>query len=293
MKKNFTLFFFLSFLFCFCQKVELKNIIDSSQLFKGEIAGLPITMQLHYTGIVDCSRYQHFVDGWYYYNKHEKKIPLTGIYDSGNLYLFNFGDKHKQSAKLFKDKITSPRLIERVDSIAKRFTPKEILDFENGNVKEISGNLYLGSKRNPAKLFTGNPMIYRYNDYLTLPDNKKINTYDFIDRYGGNKLLSYESDNTGNRVLLYFDHTSNFNACGMCGASEGEKGYRVLYFTKDWNYKKYEEFLIESCLENIYDTTKIKTNDSNILKFKISKGDNAPSYILTVNKKNASVLKSK
>ncbi|RXM37488.1 hypothetical protein BOQ62_22595, partial [Chryseobacterium sp. CH21] len=41
--------------------------------------------QLHYDGIPDCNLYQHFVDGWYYYDKYQKKIPLTGLYDYGKL----------------------------------------------------------------------------------------------------------------------------------------------------------------------------------------------------------------
>jgi hypothetical protein len=294
MKKLLTLSLLLPCIFIFCQKVELKTVTDSSQIFKGEIAGMPITMQLNYTGIVDCSQYQHFVDGWYYYDKYQKKIPLSGIYDYGNLYLYNFGDQQKQSFKILQDKITSPQIIEKTDSIAKRLSPKEILNFKNENSDQgVSGIFYKETKIHNAQLFTKNNMIYRYNNYITLPNNKRINTYDFINRYGGNQLISYASDHTGHRVLLYFEHPSNFNACGMCGASEGEKGYRVLYFTKDWNYKRYEEFLTESCLSNIYDTKVVKSKDLNLLKFTINKTTNNPAYTLKVDVKNASVVKSK
>lgn len=294
MKKNFTLLLFLYSVLFLSQKVELKSITDSSQIFKGEIAGLPITMQLNYTGIIDCSQYQHFVDGWYYYDKYQKKIALSGIYDYGNLHLYHFGGKQKQVFKTFQDKITSPHSIEKVDSIAKTLKPKEILDFTSNNESiEIAGHFYMKNKMHPAKLFTKNNMIYRYNNYLILPPNKKINTYDVIDRYGGNELIAYKSDNTGNRVLLYFERASNFNYCGMCGASDGEKGYRVLYFTKDWNYKRYEEFLTESCLNNIYDSSEIKTKDPKVIKLDIKKTTTSPAYTLTVDIKNASIVKSK
>jgi hypothetical protein len=79
----------------------------------------------------------------------------------------------------------------------------------------------------------------------------------------------------------------------MCGASEGEKGYRILYFTKDWNYKNYEEFLTESCLQNIYDTTETKSKDRKILKYKIGKTTTSPAYTLTVDLNNVSVIKTK
>lgn len=280
-----------------CQKIELKTVTDSSQIFKGEIAGVPVTLQLHYDGIPDCNLYQHFVDGWYYYDRYQKKIPLTGLYDYGKLSLYNFGPKHNQVSKQFKEKINSPKDVEKVAEIAKDFNPKEIILFGYNQTKEnpITGSFYLGNKDKlqPAKLFTGNDMIYRYNNYLILPDNKRINTFDIINLYGGNELISYISGEKGNRVLLYFEHSSNLNACGRCGASEGEKGYRILYFTKDWNYKRYEEFLTESCLENIYDTPQTKSKDGKTIQYKIRKSDSYPAHTLMVDIKNASVIKSR
>lgn len=295
MKKLFITLFLPLFVLCFCQKVELKAVTDSSQIFKGEIAGVPVTMQLHFAGIADCSLYQYFVDGWYYYDKYQKKVPLTGIYDYGKLSLYHFGNKQKQNSKLLKDQITSPQKVEKTAEIAEAMNPKESITFTTDNPKEnsITGNFYMDKKTQPAKLFTGNDMIYRYNNYLTLPNNKKINTFDFINKHGGNQLISYASGDNGNRILLYFEHSSNFNACGRCGASEGEKGYRILYFTKDWNYKNYEEFLTESCLENIYDTTETKSQDRKILKYKIKKSSSTAAYSLTVDIKNASVVRAK
>lgn len=280
---------------CFCQKIELKAVTDSSQIFKGEIAGMPVMMQLYFAGIADCNLNQYFVDGWYYYDKYQKKIPLIGIYDYGKLSLYNFGNRQKQNSKVFKDQITSPQKVEKTAEIAETLSPKEHIVFEQDNPKEnsISGNFYLNKKAQAAKLFTGNDMIYRYNNYLILPNNKKINTFDFINKHGGNQLISFASGENGNRVLLYFEHSSNFNACGRCGASEGEKGYRILYFTKDWNYKNYEEFLTESCLENIYDTLETKSKDRKILKYKINKSSSSPAHTLTVDVKNATVVKSK
>ncbi len=282
------------FIFCMSQKVELKAVTDSSQVFKGAISGVPVTMQLNYTGVVDCHQYQHFVEGWYYYDKYQKKIPLTGIYDLGVLYLYNFGNKHTLYAKELRKVITSPRKVEKTDSIARTLKPKEALVFERNNTKqEVSGTFYMGKQSQPAILYTSNPTIYRYNNYLLLPDNKKLNTFDFMNRLGGNTLVSTSAYSTGNRVLLYFENLSNFNFCGMCGASDGEKGYRVLYFTKNWNYKNYEEFLTESCLEGISETQKIKTKDPNILQYNVKKSYASAPYILTVDVKNASVSKSK
>ncbi|GAA4163393.1 hypothetical protein GCM10022217_32340 [Chryseobacterium ginsenosidimutans] len=293
MKKLFILLFSLSITYFLCQKIELKKTTDSSQIFKGEIAGSPITIQLNFAGIIDCNQYQHFVEGWYYYDKYKKKIPLTGVYNLGDLYLFNFGDQQKKTVKLFKEKITRG-LIEKSDSIAKTLKVKEILSFSGQETdKDASGNLYFENKTLSAKLFTKDTRIYRYNNYITIPNNKKINTYDFINKVGGNQLVSYASDQSGNRILLYFEELSNFNFCGMCGASDGEKGYRILYFTNDWNFKSYDDFLIESCIENIYDTTSTRLKESKVLKFNVKKSSVSPAYTFVVDVKNATITKSR
>src|ERR1700750_1641802 len=133
MKKLFITLFLTLFCLCFCQKVELKAVTDSSQIFKGEIAGVPVTMQLHFAGIADCSLYQYFVDGWYYYDKYQKKIPLTGIYDYGKLSLYHFGNKQKQNSKLLKDQITSPQKVEKTSEIAEALNPKDSITFTTDN----------------------------------------------------------------------------------------------------------------------------------------------------------------
>lgn len=295
MKKILILLLFFKFIFTYCQKIELKSVTDSSQTFKGEIGGNAITMELDFDGIVDCHQYQHFVKGWYYYDKYKKKIPLTGVYDLANLYLYNFSNQQNKSSKFLRENITNLQLVAKTDSIAKVLKPKEIIILQSdySNKKNISGNFYIENKVYPAELFTKDSRIYRFNNYLILPNNKKINTYDLLNPAGGNKLISYASDKSGNRVLLYFEEVSNFNFCGMCGASDGEKGYRILNFTNNWNFKNYEDFLIESCRENIYSTKITKNKNSKVLQFNFDKTTNSPAYILTVDMKNATVVKSK
>lgn len=293
MKKMLTFLFCLSLTFLFCQKIELKKITDSSQVFKGEINGIPITIQLNYSGITDCHQYQHFVDGWYYYDKYRKKIPLTGIYSLGEIYLYNFGDRQKKNSKLFKEKITGKN-INQIENIAESLKPEEAFIFpEQDAEQDVSGSFTMKNKNLPARLLMKDSRIYRFNNYLMLPGSKKINTYDIISKAGGNELISYASDQSGNRVLLYFEEVSNFNYCGMCGAGDGEKGYRVLYFTKDWNYKIFDEYLTESCLQNIEDTKMTRNKDSKTLTFSIQKTSVSAGYTLTVDVKNASVTKSR
>lgn len=272
--------------------MELKKVTDSLQVFRGEIDGIPVTLQLNYDNIIDCHQYQHLVDGWYYYDKYKKKIPLTGVYNLGDLYLFNFGNEQKRAAKLFKDTMTRD-LIEKSDSIAKKLNAKEIISISGQDTdKEATGTFSIANKNLPIKLHTRDTRIYRFNDYITVPGAKRINTYDFINKAGGNQLISYTSGTSGNRILLYYEEPSNFNYCGRCGASEGEKGYRVLYFTNDWNFKNYEDYLTESCMENIYDSTSVRLKDSKTLKISVKPSD-SQAYTLLVDIKNAKVNLSK
>lgn len=292
MKKTFAFLLVLNISFFFAQKVELKKVTDSFQVFRGEIDGIPVTLQLNYDNIIDCHQYQHFVDGWYYYDKYKKKIPLTGVYNLGDLYLFNFGNEQKRAAKLFKDTMTRD-LIEKSDSIAKKLNAKEIISISGQDTdKEATGTFSMANKSLPIRLYTRDTRIYRFNDYITVPGAKRIDTYDFINKAGGNQLISYTSGTSGNRVLLYYEEPSNFNYCGRCGASEGEKGYRVLYFTNDWNFKNYEDYPTESCLDNIYDSTSVRLKDSKTLKISVKPSDSA-AYTLLVDIKNAKVTLSK
>jgi len=292
MKKTFAFLLVLNISFFFAQKVELKKVTDSFQVFRGEIDGIPVTLQLNYDNIIDCHQYQHFVDGWYYYDKYKKKIPLTGVYNLGDLYLFNFGNEQKRAAKLFKDTMTRD-LIEKSDSIAKKLNAKEIISISGQDTdKEATGTFSMANKSLPIRLNTRDTRIYRFNDYITVPGAKRIDTYDFINKAGGNQLISYTSGTSGNRVLLYYEEPSNFNYCGRCGASEGEKGYRVLYFTNDWNFKNYEDYPTESCLDNIYDSTSVRLKDSKTLKISVKPSDSA-AYTLLVDIKNAKVTLSK
>lgn len=292
MKKTFAFLLVLNISFFFAQKVELKKVTDSFQVFRGEIDGIPVTLQLNYDNIIDCHQYQHFVDGWYYYDKYKKKIPLTGVYNLGDLYVFNFGNEQKRAAKLFKDTMTRD-LIEKSDSIAKKLNAKEIISISGQDTdKEATGTFAMANKSLPIRLYTRDTRIYRFNDYITVPGAKRIDTYDFINKAGGNQLISYTSGTSGNRVLLYYEEPSNFNYCGRCGASEGEKGYRVLYFTNDWNFKNYEDYPTESCLDNIYDSTSVRLKDSKTLKISVKPSDSA-AYTLLVDIKNAKVTLSK
>ena len=123
---------------------------------------------------------------------------------------------------------------------------------------------------------------------------KNIDLRKIFTGYGGNKFYSLSQSKTENRIIFYFESESNHNACGQCGASEGEKGYRIVYFDKNWNITKKQEYLIESCLTSIYDTKIVKKTNSEI-KYKIVNDNyiNAKRpYYLTINKANSTIIKT-
>jgi hypothetical protein len=111
--------------------------------------------------------------------------------------------------------------------------------------------------------------------------------------YGGNAFYAMKEDKTENRVIFSFESISNHNACGMCGASEGEKGYRIIYFDKQWKVIKTKEYLIESCLSNIYDTKTLKETNA-LIEYKVGNdemSEDGKSYILVIDKENATITK--
>ena len=154
-------------------------------------------------------------------------------------------------------------------------------------------NLFYNALRviiiNSDNIFVGNEY-----EYFQLPNKKNIDLRKIFPGYGGNKFYSLKQDKAENRIIFYFESISNHNACGQCGASEGEKGYRIIYFDKNWKIIKQQEYLIESCLSSIYDT-KTLTNTSSEIKYKILTDnyvDPKTSYYLTINKLNSTIIKT-
>lgn len=295
MKPILTFFFVLITMFIYSQNnYKVVEINEKSTLFKGTINGSPITMYLENKKIMDCDINDTYVDGWYYYDKYKTKIYLSGFSKNCDLKLFNFGKNHFNIVK----KISANVLESTIDSLYEKSNYQEALKFDRCNYSEEKvvnrkGTFENGIKKSTIIINSNEIFIGKEHEYFRLPNAKDIDLLQIFNGYGGNKFYSLKQDKSENRAVFYFHSISNHNACGMCGASDGEKGYRIIYFDKNWNIKRKEEFTIESCLENIYNT-KILKKSSFSIKYSIKKdSDDKLLYYLIVDKSDSKINKTK
>lgn len=271
----------------FCQSATpfafLKRSTDSTQIFKATVAGQPATFFIRANEILDCKSYEYYVDGYYFYNKYREKIPLTGIYSAGDLYLYHF--KSERYAHRYRWAVI-PSLVLVSDSIAKASGAVEIMGFRVDHYSEkqkypLDGHFEKISNKQKAQLFTKNSSIFRNNEFLILPDGKEYLISDLYTVARGNELLSVGIGKDENRIVLKFNHPSNENFCGMCGADGNEIGYQTLTFDKNWNFQKVDSFYITSCyrsLENI----QLSSKNENLLVHHV-KDSNGKIERVTVN----------
>lgn len=292
MKHNFSFILFLLSIVVFSQnKVITKS--ENSVQFKGNIQGSPITIFLKNQDIIDCDDYDRFVEGWYYYDKYKIKIPLNGYTKGCDMKLFNFGKNQKSVVSKLQNSVSNST----IDSLYQNSNPEEILSFDRCFYSENKTKNFKGEFKNTDKtteilLNTDDIFIGRKLENFKLPNQKEINLRKVFAGYGGNQFYSITEDKSENRLIFYFESISNHNACGQCGASDGEKGYRIIYFDKNWNIKKTNEVLTESCLSFIYDTKIVKKSKSEV-KYHITEdyGNDKKQYFLVVNKANSTIVK--
>ncbi|MGC4235559.1 MAG: hypothetical protein QM594_21480 [Niabella sp.] len=291
-KRNLSFLFIISSLFAFSQN-EVNYIREVSRTFKGTIDGAPITIFLQDKEIIDCNLHDRFIEGWYYYNKYKIKIPLNGYSHHCDMRLYYFGANHKKDA----EKAAGNASPSTIDSVYSNADYAETLIFDRCHYTSKKATHWKGEFKTKTKtaeilINADNISIGREYEYFKLPDSKIIDLRKIFPGYGGNKFFSLTENRKENRVIFYFESISNHNACGRCGASEGEKGYRVIYFDKNWGIKKTSEYLTESCLENIYDTEIIKKT-KNLTTYAIKDIEGNLRYHLVVDKLNAEIKKAK
>lgn len=281
-------------LFIFSQnnfKVVEKN--ETSAILKGTIGGSPITMYLENKEIIDCDSNDTYIDGWYYYDKYKIKISLSGFSNNCDMKLFNYGKNHLAKIKTIKEKVTSST----IDSLYENFNYQEELKFDrclydDKKIKHWKGSFEKGRKKAEIIINSDDIHVGKEQEYFKLPNSKQIDLRMIFSGYGGNQFFSIKQDINENRAIFYFHSISNHNACGMCGASDGEKGYRIIYFDKNWNIKNKEEFTTESCLRNIYNS-KITKKTNSLIKYSIKDPENKLLYYITIDKVHSKITKTK
>ncbi|MCW2118879.1 hypothetical protein [Flavobacterium sp. 7A] len=66
-----------------------------------------MTLFLENKEIIECDRYDTFIEGWYYYDKYKIKIPLSGFVQNCNMKLFAFGNEQLEIENTIKKQATN------------------------------------------------------------------------------------------------------------------------------------------------------------------------------------------
>ncbi|WP_163401077.1 hypothetical protein [Flavobacterium fluviatile] len=136
----------------------------------------------------------------------------------------------------------------------------------------LTGIFDFKNKKPKIIIHSNNIAIGQHHEYVKLPNGTQIDLVKLFSGYGGNTFYSSYHDENESRVIYSFRGISNHNYCGRCGASNGEIGFRIIYFDKSWKIKSKEEFKTESCLEGLYHS-KFKKLSSNLFKYTIKDSD--------------------
>lgn len=292
MKLLFSLLLFTSIIFSQNQfQIIVKD--ENSILLKGTISGSPVTLFLENKKITDCDMYDNYIDGWYYYDKYKIKIYLTGFSNQCDMKLFNYGKNQVPVQKnITKDYISSSK----IDSLYENSKYEEKLSFDRCINSNIKGNTSMGvfdykNKKSEIIIHSNNIFIGNHHEYVKLPNGTQIDLAELFSGYGGNTFYSSFQDNNETRVIYSFHGISNHNYCGRCGASNGEIGFRILYFDRNWKIIKKEEFKTESCLESLYDT-KLKKLSNTLFTYTIKDSDDKV-YYLNIDKQKSKIIRTK
>lgn len=285
MKKIFTFCFLLGSIFLFSQyihpKIRLEKKWDTANTFKGQVAGEAITMRLEFLKHSGWHDKVFSVKGWYYYDRIKKKIPLMGFYN-GNLMLYHFKKEEDY------EKIKNEETFCWTQPCPEYSDYNEFINITQDSLKIQKGFLTKNHKKYPIKLFTDNLDITPRNELLYLPNGKKYNLRELLDEYGGNKIVSTYIGEKENRIVFFYERTSNFNHQGFCGADVPETGYRLLTFNKNWEVKKIQVYSTNSCLIKTFLNKEYKTKYDYIKAYYVTNHDNSLNLII-VNLKNSTI----
>lgn len=295
MKKILLTAFLLGSAFIFAQKnklefIYLERFSVSSNTFKGTIASKPITVHLKFVDLAgsQMGNDEYFVKGWYYYDHIKKPIKLIGFYQFGDYTLYHF--KNEKDKKNYET--VRYYSLEKQDSLALKNKVTEIIKFNFDEYSDkpytsLKGKYFGNNKILKTKLLTDDGNIFYDYELIKLPNGKVYNTRKIIPDYPGNILKSCTIGKSENRILLEFNHLSNPRGRGACYA-DIDKGYRMLTFDKNWNFKKVESYETYSC-ELPKESYEINTNNKNIKKYYIKEFEEK--YYLTIDFENSTITK--
>jgi hypothetical protein len=249
------------------------------KLFHGQIDKKPITIYLRFNRYANYHRGAYAVKGWYYYNKVQIQVPLTGLYESGELFLYHFTDSSKS---------------------------KELLNFLEVKSNHMEDMKYYKNLTGFKEKFIFSDSTYSWTDNKKLlkvelqdEDLKIKQTYEFLmfdntKAFNLNNLGWWNWDfkivaNNQNKIILEYDHPSKLHNRGRCAAGS-EKGFMVIEFDNSNGFVGSKNFILESCLFSIETDTQNQLAKG-VMEYSCESYQNLEAYTLIVDYNKAEIIR--
>ncbi|MGB0431203.1 MAG: hypothetical protein ACPGLV_12075 [Bacteroidia bacterium] len=265
---------------CLAQLPKVEVIETKEKVFNGTIGEYPVTIYLCFHKYSNYSLATYSLKGWYYYNKFKKQIPLVGIYNNGNLTLYNFNDTSATN-NLLEFRSNFNNFIDE----GKHYTNLEGFD-EKFEISADNGIWRKKDKTLKVLINEKEKNIIKAEYFLRLDSNRLIDLknygiYDFYEQ----KFISSNSKG----IVLEYTCMSNPNVMGRCGAGE-EKYLLFIQFNSDGLVADFGQYLISSCNMSI-EIDSVADLENEILQYKCINYMNETEFILNVDKTNSKVYK--
>tara|TARA_Y100000782_G_scaffold115436_1_gene158404 strand:+ start:7052 stop:7636 length:585 start_codon:yes stop_codon:yes gene_type:complete len=152
---------------------KVEKIVVTDKLFHGQIDKYSITMYLKFEQYSNYHSGVYSVKGWYYYDKVKTKIPLTGLYDYPELFIYQFNDTNKSNELL--------HFLEMKENHWEDMKYyKNLIDYKEKFVLSDSGNYWTdGSKTLNVSLTNDDLEIQTVSEFLLLDSNTAFNLHNF------------------------------------------------------------------------------------------------------------------
>lgn len=249
---------------------KIQTIEIQDKIFYGEIDNAAITIYLKFNQYSNHHLGAYSVNGWYYYNSIKTKISLTGVFDNGDLVLYNFNDSVKSNELLNFEELKENHLedmtyYKSLEGYQEKFTFIKDSFYWTNNNKTLP--IYMSNK---------NIIILETKELLRLDS---INSFDL--QNFGNRTKYYKiKANKKNKFVLNYEYLSKLSYRGRCSAGT-EKGLLALDFDENNNLIQFENYLYESCLLGI-EFEEEKVDSENIIEYFCENYMTSESYKLTI-----------
>lgn len=249
---------------------RIQTIEVDDKVFHGQIDKNAITIYLKFHQYSNYHRGAYAVNGWYHYHETMKQIPLTGLYDRGELVLYNFTDSSRSKDMLnFVDRKSNH--LEDMNYY-KNFTGfNEKFVFSDSACSWQNNTDFLNVKLQDKDL-----KIKQTYEFLMLDETKAFDLHNLGWWNWNFKIVA----NNQRKMILEYDHASKLYNTGRCAAGS-EKGFVALEFDDNNGFVGSEKFILESCLFSIEAQTHNQLANE-VLEYSCENFLNSEAYVLIV-----------